>query len=168
MDTEPIETIDDEPVEDLETVEEESPAASETGQPPFFRSWVWWCSLITALPAGFVVYELIQGAIGLSESLNIMWVVTMGTTFVCAAAAITLPVLLALGKMHGGVLIEGAAPAIAQGPSAESSVISSAQISDIDYGPDDSDDLGELFDSTDAAVSLEDDSEDDLDDFDDF
>lgn len=174
VDTEPIETIDDDPVEDLETVDEdletvEEPTRPDSGQPPFFRNWVWWCSLIAAVPAGFLVYELFQGAVGLSESLNLMWTATMVVTLGCAATAITLPVLLALGKMQGGLLIEGMPPVVTQAPAtAESSVISSPQISDIDYGPDDSDDLGELFDSTDEAVGLDDDSEEDLDDFDDF
>lgn len=168
MDTDAIETIED-PIDDLETVEESPVVADESGKVPFFRNWIWWCSLVTVPPAAFLLYEILQGAVGLGEQSNFVWFATMFITGICACAAMSIPLLLGLGKFQGGELVElpaGLVPAMAG--SDGSSVVASANISDIDYGPDDSDEMDELFDSTDAAVAFDQESDDDLDDFDDF
>ncbi len=161
MDTDEIETIE-EPVEDIQEVEEETSDPPEPGETPFFRSWVWWCSLVAAVPGLVLAFSIVSGMANDAGTFNWMMWLTSGITFGVSATATVVPVLLALGKLQGGELVEGPPPQAAGSASQGSSSVVEQSVDD-DFESDD-----DLFDSTDSDAFGDEDDDDDLDDFDDF
>lgn len=114
---------------------------------PFFKNWIWWTSLLAAVPGAFLAASVVLGMKDFGGQFNwMMWLIS-GLTFFLAAGASVLPLLLALGFFLGGKEVKVAATQ----SSADDDVLS------------DDDDAEEGFDSADFE---DEDDEDDDDPFD--
>ncbi len=83
----------------------ESTAAPATEAPDsatFFRNWVFWTSLVAAVPGAAVAAFLVLGAKDNGGQFNWMMATVSIVTFLVSAAAAVLPLLLALGFFMGG------------------------------------------------------------------
>ena len=164
MDTDVIEEIH-EPTPSDPSVEPES--SSEPGNLPFYKNWVFWCSLIAAVPGCVLATSIVRGMMSNGPTFSAMLWVTSGGSFFASFATIALPLLLALGKFQGGQLVEMAVPVAPPRPSTSDDFDDDLDASDEDN------EVSDLFDSTDDDIDADDffeddDEDDDLDDFDDF
>ena len=159
-----------EEVEDPETEVEDALEPAELSAPdpsgsvPFFKNWIWWVSLIAAVPAGFLVVSMVLSAIEYAPAWNWVMVIVGAVTFICACAALVTPLLLALGFMLGGKPMTGS-PMPVQAPDADETAFAEDDEFDDDESGDD------MFgDDTDAdedefVAKFEDDDFDSEDDF---
>ncbi len=88
-------------------------ATATTAEPagvPFFRNWVFWTSLVAAIPGATVAAFIVLGAKDNGGEFNWMMALVTIVTFLCAAAAAVLPILLALGFFMGDTTIAAALP----------------------------------------------------------
>ncbi len=139
-----------EEVEDLESEGEAESAlqpaelSAADGSVPFFRNWVWWVSLIAAVPAGFLGVSMVLSAIDYGAQWNWVMVIVAALTFICACAALVTPLLLALGFMLGGKPMVGP-PMPVQAPASSEAVFAE------DDEIDEEDSVDDMFDDdTDA------------------
>lgn len=72
-------------------------------------------SLVAAIPAAYLVFELVRAMLSYSENLSVMAYVTMGVTLVAALAAVLIPV----GVMVGGSRKAVPAKASGKAPASE-------------------------------------------------
>lgn len=137
VELEEIEEVEQEEIEVEESLDAAEPRTPQAdGKVPFFKNWIWWVSLVAAVPAGVLVTYIVLGAIDFGGQWNwMMWVVG-GITFFCASAALVTPLLLALGFMLGGKEIAGA-------PAPTSSA---ASLHDDGFAEDDDDQSDDMFD----------------------
>ncbi len=138
------------PVDDDED-DDDAPAPGKASKPydpnapvPFFKNWIWWVSLIAAVPAGFLAVSMVLTAIDYGAQWNWVMVIVAALTFICACAALVTPLLLALGFMLGGK--EAKVPAAVAAKSAPEEDLSESvgDFDDDDGGFEDDDD--EMFD----------------------
>ena len=165
-----IELIEE--VEDLEAEGEgesalepaELAAADRDGSAPFFKNWIWWVSLIAAVPAGFLGVSMVLSAINYAPEWNwVMWIVA-ALTFFCACAALVTPLLLALGFMLGGKPMTGP-PMPVQAPASSEAVFAEDDEIDEDESVDDMFDDDTDADEGEFVAEFEDDGFDSDDDF---
>ena len=167
-----IELIEEEEVEDLETEGEggsalepaELSAADRNGSVSFFKNWVWWVSLIAAVPAGFLAVSMVLTAIDYGAQWNWVMVIVAALTFICACAALVTPLLLALGFMLGGKPMTGP-PMPVQAPASSEAVFAEDDEIDEDESVDDMFDDDTDADEDEFVAEFEDDDFDSDDDF---
>ncbi len=145
---------------DEDDADDDAPAPGKASKPydpnapvPFFKNWIWWVSLIAAVPAGFLAVSMVLTAIDFGAQWNWVMVIVAAMTFICACAALVTPLLLALGFMLGGK--EAKVPAAVAAPSAPEEDLSES------VGDFDDDDGG--FEDDDDDMFDEDEEEDDFD-----
>lgn len=119
---------------------------------PFFKNWIWWVSLVAAVPGGIVAASVVLDSID-HAGANFNWLMyaLAFMTFFFGAAAAVMPLLLALGFFLGGKEVK--APDL---PAAAESNPAS------DAGGDFDDDEGG-FDEDDDELFEDDEDDDDFD-----
>ena len=151
--------------------DDDAPAPGKASKPydpnapvPFFKNWIWWVSLIAAVPAGFLGVSMVLSAINYAPEWNwVMWIVA-GLTFFCACAALVTPLLLALGFMLGGKPMTGP-PMPVQAPASSEAVFAEDDEIDEDESVDDMFDDNTDADEDEFVAEFEDDDFDSDDDF---
>lgn len=132
-----------------------APIEEPPGKKPFFRNWVWWTSLIAAIPGAALLSSIVLGMKDYGGEFNWMMWVTAGGTFFGSAAATVLPLLIALGFFMGGEVTTIEEPKAAPPAGEDSFADSDSEImedSDDDVFDDEDDDdsgFGEGFDDDD-------------------
>lgn len=158
--------------EELEAVEGDLDALEDDEQPtvqgsvdssdsvPFFRNWVFWMSLVAAIPAAFLCGAIVLDSIDhAGGSFNWLMYAASFFTFLGSLGATTLPLLIALGFFMGGK--EMAAPVQATLPEGKKDREDGFAEDDDDAFDDES---GE-FDTDDDIDFADDEDEDDDFDF---
>lgn len=137
-----------------------APVSTGSKGVPFLKNWVFWTSLVAAVPAGFLLTYIVLQTGKHGGNFSLMMYVMAGAAGIVAFFLTGLPFLVGLGLLMGGKEV-AAAPTASPDETA----------TDGDSFSDD-DELGDSgfdddFDSSDGDM-LDDDDDDEFDDFDDF
>ncbi len=142
--------------EDTSAAAPAKPAVASDGKVPFFRNWVFYTSLIAAIPGVFLAIMIVQSASSHGGQFNWLMATCAFLTFIVAAFLAVLPILIALGFFIGGKEIPAAAE-----PAQPESMSDSFDDDMDDAGGDfeDDDEFGESDDMFDGDDDFDDDED---------
>lgn len=137
-----------------------APVSTGSKGVPFLKNWVFWTSLVAAVPAGFLLTYIVLQTGKHGGNFSLMMYVMTGAAGIVAFFLTGLPILVGLGLLMGGKEVAAvSAPAVDEPATDDESLIDDDELGDSGFDDD--------FGSSDGDM-LDDDDDDEFDDFDDF